>query len=425
VTLWFEASGSVEVGISAFGGADEGRSPQRASRRGPTVHGRLSLDFSGLQSTTRWLSNDWQETERWFATPAVGFRMTAMDLPGGLTFRLSSRGLYRYSDPGIVDPDLAVHVYEVSLMKAFTGVPVTVMAGRFASPYEFYSGYWDGGLLRLGGRSVGIGIAAGLQPRRADQAPSGELPKYTVFADATLSGRGVRYSTDVSYHRVLPRDEALFDRRFVGWSQSLRIGRLSLTSDVQVDRDPEAEEWRLSRLQGTGSLRLTRSIQLRGRYDRSRPYFVFRTTSLLPFARERISGGIGYYGAQIAASADVGMGRFEDGEWNRTYAASFSARRTGLFGLGLHANGSYWTQTDGRVIRATAGLTKAIGRGELRGSYELSRSELYGPTVTSHAGVLGITAPLGARVFASIRARIQGGENLRSKGLYASIWTSF
>jgi hypothetical protein len=351
--------------------------------------------------------------------------MTATDLPGGLTFRVSSRGLYRYSDPGLVEPDLAVHVYEMSLTKAFTGVPVTVMAGRFASPYEFYSGYWDGGLLRLGGRSVGIGIAAGLQPRRADQAPSADLPKYTIFADLALTGRGVHYSTDLSYHRVRPRDQALFDRTFVGWSQSLRIGRLSLTSDAQADRDPEAQEWRLSRLQGTGSLRLTRGVQLRGRYDRSRPYFIFRTTSLLPFARERISGGIGYYGARAAASADVGMGRFDDGEWNMTYAASFSVRRTGAFGLGLHASGSYWTQTAGGVIRATAGLTKAIGRGEIRGSYELSRSELYGPTITSHAGLLGVTLPLGARAYASLQTRIQRGENLRSNGLYASIWTSF
>ncbi|KPK07506.1 MAG: hypothetical protein AMS20_02645 [Gemmatimonas sp. SG8_28] len=425
VALWFEASGAVEPGASAFGGAGDARRTQRTGRGGPTAHGRLSLDFNGLQSTTRWLSNEWQETERWFATPGVGFRMTVTDLPGGLTFRASSRGLYRYSDPGIVEPDLAVHVYEMALTKAFTGVPVTVMAGRFASPYEFYSGYWDGGLLRIGGRTIGIGVTAGLQPRRADQAPSGDLPKYTVFADLALTGRGARYSTDLSYHRVLPRDEALFDRTFVGWSQSLRIGRLNLTSDVQADRDPEADEWRLSRLQGTGSLTLTRGVQLRGRYDRSRPYFLFRTTSLLPFARERISGGIGYYGARTAVNADVGMGRFEDGEWNMTYAASISVRQTAVFGLGLHASGSYWTQTAGNVVRATAGLTKAIGRGEIRGSYELSRSELYGPTVTSHAGVLGITAPLGARVYASFQARVQRGEHLRSNGLYASLWTSF
>jgi hypothetical protein len=280
-------------------------------------------------------------------------------------------------------------------------------------------------LVRIGGRSAGIGVAAGLQPRRADQAPSGDLPKYTVFADLTLGGRGVRYSADVSFHRVLPRDEALFDRTFAGWSQALRVGRLSLTSDVQADRDPESEEWRLSRLQVTGSVPLSRSVQVRGRYDRSRPYLLFRTTALLPFARERISGGIGYYGGQAAVTADVGAGRFEDGDWSMTYSASLSLRRTGVLGLGLHGSGSYWTQTAGHVVRATAGLSQTVGRGEIRASYELSRSELYGPTVTAHAGVLGITAPLGARVYASLQARVQRGENLRSNGLYASLWTSF
>ncbi len=425
VPLWIETSGSRPAATSVFGSQETGSRTRSAAGRTPAVLGRLSLDFRGLQSTTRWLSNDWEESERWFATPSVGFRLSATDLPGGLTFRTSSRGAYRYSDPGIVDPDLTVHVYELSVSKGFTGIPLTVVAGRFANPYEFYSGFWDGGLLRLGGRTVGIGVAAGFQPRRADQAPNGDLPKYTVFADLTLTGQGVRYGTDLSVHRVLPRDEALFDRTFAGWSQSLRIAGVGLSSDVEVDRDPEAEEWRLSRLQVTGSVPLTRGLQLRGRYDRSRPYFLFRTTALLPFTRDRISGGFGYYGGGATVAADVGASRFEQGDWSMTYAASFSVRRTGILGLGVHGSGSYWTQSAGNVVRATLGLSRAFGRGEVRGSYELSRSELYGPVVTAHTAVLGLTAPLGGRVFASLQARVQRGANLRSNGLYASVWTSF
>lgn len=425
VPVWVEIAGTTPAEVSAVASDPASGSTRVTRGRSPAVRGRISLDFSGHQSTTRWLSNDWQESERWFATPSVGLRLTATDLPGGLIFRTSSRGMYRYSDPGIVDPDLAVHVYELSLTKAFRSVPLTLLAGRFSSPYEFYSGYWDGGLLRLGSRTLGIGIVAGLTPRRADQAPSSELPKYTVFADLTLAGRGVRYATDLSVHRVLPRDEALFDRTFAGWSQSLRVGRFSLTSDVQVDRDPEAEEWRLSRLQLTGAVPLTRGLRLRGRYDKTRPYFLFRSSSLLPFTRDRISGGIGYYGGHAALTADVGAGRFEDGEWSMTYSASVNLRRTSLLGLGLHGSGSYWTRGEGTVVRATLGMSKEIGRGEIRGGYELSRSELYGPTVTSHAGVLGVTTPLGARVYASLQARFQRGANLLSNSLYASIWTSF
>lgn len=421
VELWVALTGE-PVGAVAAGSEPERRTDDRA-RRPARVRGRFSLDFAGLQSTTRWLSNDWQEAERTFATPSASLRLVASDLPGGLTFRTSARGSYRYSDPGIVDPEAALHVYEFSVGNAPGTAPVSFTAGRFAGP-EIYSGFWDGVLVRLGGARAGIGAAAGFQPRRYDQAPTGDLPKYAVFGDLTVGSREVRYRTDLVFLHMLPAGDATPDVMTAGWSQLLTIHRFRLSGDVQFDRATGADRWELARLQVTGLVPLARGVYVRGRFDRSQPI------QLVPigadaFMRDRVSLGLGLAGRAGSLTLDAGASRFAEGRWSHSYGGSFSLTRLGVFGLGAHGSGSYWVLLGGTSVRAMAGLNRPLGAGSLRGTYEFTRNDQYGPVVITHAGVLGVTLPIARGLGASVQGRMQWGENLRSNALYVSLWRSF
>jgi outer membrane usher protein FimD/PapC len=98
---------------------------------------------------------------------------------------------------------------------------------------------------------------------------------------------------------------------------------------------------------------------------------------------------------------------------------------TGILGLGLSGAGTYWTLADGSTVQALGGLNRAIGRGDVRVSYQFYRTESVAATLLTHTAGLALTVPLGWRTFASIQARIQRGENLVANTLYASLWTSF
>jgi len=401
-------------------------SPATASRprAAPRLRGRLGLDFSGVQSTTKWLSNEEERIDRRFATPSLSLRLEATDLPGGFRFETSTRAYYRYSDPTLVEPDVAVRVYQLSVAKRFDGFPLEFRMGRFYNEYERYSGYWDGALMRVGGRSFGVGAVAGFQPDRANEAPSASLPKYTLFVDFAAGRGSVRYTTDVSFHQVRPRDEWLV-HTFAGWSQYLRVGGVRLSSDIQVDRDVELNSWKLGRLQVSGTAPLTRGLSLYGRYARSRPYLLFRTTDLMPFKRDQGSGGLSYFGGSVSLSADLTATRFDGGEWGLGVGGSFALLRSGVLGLSWSGAGNYWTLGDGHALQVVMDASRPIGRGEVRLSYQLYRTENPGARITSHSGGVRATVPLGRRTFASAELRRQQGANLVSTSLNVSLWTSF
>jgi hypothetical protein len=397
---------------------------QTPTRSGPRVRGRFSLDFNGMQSTTTWMSNVEERVERRFASPSMSLRLVATQLPGGLTFETTGRATYRYSDPEIVQPDLSVRVYQVSIAKEFDNAPIQFRLGRFYNPYELYSGYWDGALLRVGGRGFGVGVVAGFQPDRANEGPSTDLPKYTAFADYAVGRRTVRYTGDLSFHQVRPKG-AYLDHTFAGWSQALRVGGFRLASDLQVDRDPELSEWKLTRARVTAAVPLARGFTLNGRYVHDRPYFLFRTTDLLPFARDQVGGGFDWFGGNASFRADVTANRFDEGGWSMSYGGSFGFQRTGILGLGLNAGGTYWTLEGSTALQAFGDLTRRFGRVDVRGSYQFYRTEWDPTVVVTHTGGLSLTVPLGARVYTMLQARTQQGANLVSNSIQFSLSTSF
>jgi hypothetical protein len=147
--------------------------------------------------------------------------------------------------------------------------------------------------------------------------------------------------------------------------------------------------------------------------------------SVMPFTRDQASGGLFYLSGSTTLGADVTATRFDGGDWGLGYGASFNVLRTGLLGLGLGGSGTYWSLNGGHALQVTGDLARPIGRGEVRLSYQLYRTESTGALLTSHTGGIRATIPLGGRAFATVQFRTQHGANLLSNSLYASLWTNF
>jgi len=401
---------------------------ERSTGLGPSIHGRLGIQADAFESTTLWQSNQIESVKRRFATPSVALRLLATNLPGGFTFATNVRGVYRYSDPNLIDPAATVHVYEASVSKSFTGAPVTVQAGRFYNRYSNFSGLWDGLLLRAGGNGpgLGVGVAAGFEPVRGDAGFSSDFPKAGAFVSYEAGGGPVRYATSISANQVRPRTAlGLSNHTYGTWSQYLRVGRFRLGNDLQVDRNPETNRWVLSRLNTNASIPLVPGLEVHGRISMFQPYLIWLATDVMPFRRDQANVGLFLFGRAGSAGADFTVSRLEGGTNSYTYSASASLLRTPVFGLDWSVSGSYWTQTGFNALFATVGIARNVGRAMARASYQLYRSGSSSATSLNHLVDAGLSFPLAPALSASIQGRIQRGDNLRTYGLFVGFWTSF
>ena len=132
------------------------------------VNGRVLLSVDGLQTRTTGLGSDPEVIERDFATPVAAVRLQATHLPGGLEFNANVRASQRYSTDDLVRPETLVRIYQLSLAKTFNTIPLSFRLGRFYNPYEYFSGYWDGGMLYFGRSHIGGGVVAGFEPKLAN-----------------------------------------------------------------------------------------------------------------------------------------------------------------------------------------------------------------------------------------------------------------
>jgi hypothetical protein len=410
---------------------NEGPAPaRRPEGRSASLHGRLALEADGFQSTTLWQSNQLESETRQFATPSLGLRAVATDLPGGFTVNTNLRAQYRYSNPALVTPAWAVQIYQASVAKSFTGFPLYFELGRFSNQYTNFSGQWDGLMMRLGGqRGLGAGFVAGFEPESGDQSFSTTLPKYAAFLSVDAGGGPLRYSTYLSANQVRPRN-GLLVHSYLGWSQYLRVRRFRLSNDAQIDHDPETNTWVVTRFNATASIPLAPGLEIHGRVSRFQPYAFWQTTNLISYRRDQGNVGLFYFGSGGSIGLDVTANRFAASdstarEMSYTYSASFSLLRTPILGLDWSASGSYWTQAGSHSLYATAGLGRTWGRVQSRASYQLYRSQSTTLTSVSHSADAGLSFPLAGSVYATLQGRIQRGGNLQTNGLYFGLWTSF
>ncbi|MEN8145912.1 MAG: hypothetical protein ABFS14_13315, partial [Gemmatimonadota bacterium] len=392
------------------------------ARSGPITSGSVSLDVAVLQSQARFGSEDNQTVDRTFATPALRLRTTVTQ-PQSWTLRLRTHVSHRYSSTGTQLNPTSARVYEASFEKTFRNTPLRFQLGRFYNRYETYSGYWDGLLARVGGRKAGFGVAVGFEPERSNQGVSSDLPKATAFVNYRSDGRRTRYEVDASVHRVDPRTD-LLTHTFAGLSQRLRVGDVRFDQELQIDEDPIAGGWEVTRFQLNMSADLQRRVQLRTGVSRQRPYRLFDTVSVISHPRDQVSAGLRVRVGRGSVSGDVAVNRDQDGDLGYSYSTHLSLQ--GSSTLGMSAAASYQTGPDYTALALSPGLVGNFGRTRASLSYRFYRSE-YGidRLFTTHTVQGGLDFPAGRGLRYRIRGSGQWGGSLTSSRLYAGLTKSF
>lgn len=392
---------------------------------GPRPHGRIGLDLSASRSTTRVGSVDPERVSRTFATPALRFDATVPQAVGSFTLHLGGRLAYRYAEGSTIAPATSARIYGASLDRDVPGSPLRVRLGRFHSPVEVYSGWWDGAMIRVGSRAFGVGALAGFEPDRWNERPSADRPKVTAFADWHGRGPGWRWQGDVSVHTVRPRD-SLPDHTFLGISQRISTGPLRIAQDLQVDRDRAGGRWRVSRARIRSTLALGRHVDLRAGASRRESWLVGLGGGLFAPRSDRIDGGIAIRGGDGYLAADAS--RSTDGLGRRSTGLTGSAamrRLPGSSALGASAVVSRWSGPYGNTLSATPSVTVDLPPAWLRLGYRFYRSDFLERISTTHGAEASLDAPLGSGMRVSLRARVQWGSYLANRALDLSLYRIF
>jgi len=392
-------------------------------RPGRPAHGRLTFGFSGVRSSTQFGGSDPVNVDRTFATPAMGLVLTVPDAVGRLQLRTNMRLEYRYSNQDIIQPSLATRVYAAALEGEFDRFRVAL--GRFHSPVEPFSGFWDGALLRVGRPGLGIGAIAGFEPDRWNQSPSSSIPKATLFVDGRSRGDGWLWSGNLSAHEVRPRNGEA-QHTFFGASQRLSTGALYFSQDLEVDRDPLSGSWKLSRLLVRGSVQLVRGLDLRAGVAREQPWIPGLTGSPFGYRRDRANAGLAYHGPGGYLAVDASMGRDVSGErtWGGTGIFSLS-RLPGMPRVGLSASVARWSGAYGTSETAAPTLSFDLAPARLRLGYRISRNDYLRDRLTTHAGEAALDLPFASEFRLSARARMQFGGYLSSQSFDLGLSRSF
>ena len=391
-------------------------SPVQSAPTRPRAFGRYSFGMSSTRSTTRFGGADPIKVPRTFATPSLRFDLTAPQAVGGFTLRVSSRLAYRHSSTASMQPPVSARIYSAYLEKRLTSIPGRITLGRFNSPIESYSGYWDGMFIRLGGNGLGVGALVGFEPDRWNERPSLELPKATVFVDASTRGEGWRWSGDLSLHTVRPAD-SLATHDFLGATQRLNVGRLFLGHDIQLDRDPTGGGMRMSRLRLRSTLEVSDAVQLRATASRREGFWMTRPDDPFAAKSDRINVGALFMAGGGYVSFDGGSTRNSRGQTSSGVTASLSTNGLRWFSGGGNLSASRWSGDAGSWITVAPSARFQVGGRRVRVGYRLYHSDFLNRVTTTHGLEASLDTRLASGLRLSARSRIHWGKTLQSQGL--------
>lgn len=416
-----------ETGVSARGG-DEPATPAAEQVRAITlplsVHGRIHVSMNAQSSTTRWRGNA-DPLQRAFVTPTTRLRLEASDLPGGLRFSANLRGSYRHEGTSLIDPAGSLRVYELSVEKKIDGAPVRLQAGRFFSPYEAFTGYFDGALVRVGGDGFGVGGAIGLEPDRWNEGFSTARPKRSAFVDFRKAGPGRGLTGEFAAVQVKPEDGAP-EHLYVGWSGQAWVSGLNVAHTVQVDRDPGSNRWVISDLLTQIRLPVGGPLSARGTWSRRSPFYFWRTSAPISYRRDDIGGGLSVDFAGASISGDAFFHQADgDSAWSRSYAGTFRLASLAGSKVGLHGSGSYSDDALLSMLSLATGVDRSWGRSFGRLGYRLVDSSNAWFDLVSHQAEVLIDFPVQPGVRANALGHVRLGRGLRSYRLQIGIWRSF
>jgi hypothetical protein len=422
--LLLSTNGAAPVAAVSPARGSEPRRPGAASRAPVQVRGSATLEVFGSTTTTLGPGADPARLSSSFAIPSARLQTSAWNLPGGGRLGLNVRVSQQSGPATLFDRKQVVRVYD-----AHYDQPVSVfrlLVGRFFSPYESFSGSWDGAMLRAGGmQGFGLGVAAGFMPSRGDETFSADVPKYAAFAGFRSRGRAVRWDTDVSAHAWRPRQGAA-ERTFLGWSQRLGILGVRLDHRVEVDRS-DSGTWDLTRLDARVGVPLGSALEVSAGYFRDRLSWTDVPLDTLTAAfdtlispRERFTAGAGVQVADMYLSADLTLRLSGAHISGHTYSGSL--RLPEVAGTAVGGVVSYWTgETGGTGLLAMPSLDVRLGGVRGRLGYEYFQFSLNGVASVTHGVDLNVTLPWARRLESVFGVNLRYGQNLRSESGYSSL----
>ncbi len=389
----------------------------------PNVSGRISMELDGRASRTDWDAFSLNGT-RTFLIPLARVQFTARELAGGVTVRGRVRAAYRYGSDGAIDPTASVRVYEFDAEKRFEGAPVRVQIGRFFSPYEAFSGYWDGVLMRVGGDAVGIGGVVGLEPHRWNQGFSTTRPKVSGFVDFRSSGRNGGIEGDFAVTHVRPSDGRP-NQLYFGSSGRTWVGRLGVSHTIQVDQRPDTREWVISDLLVQSTIPVSRNLELRGRWSRREPNY-FWLENPFSYRRDDAGGGTTVRWRGGALLTDVTLHRVDgDSTWTRSASAALRLNSVSRARLGMRAAVNLWDAPFGRVTTASVALDRILSQTWFSAAYRIYRSQGGWQDLLTHQvdAMLSWSLPDGVRVTGLASSTV--GSGLLQQRVSVSVSRSF
>jgi hypothetical protein len=387
--------------------------------RGLSVHGRIGLDADATQSRSEWGRNPGEQDQYRFHNQAGRLRLNVDGLPGGARLVTNLRAS-SYGGLGAAQEGISLRIYQASLEKDFTTVPLRMQLGRFYNPYESHSGYWDGALLRVGNEAVGGGVAAGYEPENGNETFSATRPKLAGFLDLHQRKGTFRYDGDFSWHRDQPQFSTS-EREFFGITQRVSWRGAFFTQRAQIGH-PAGGAWSLWQAQLTGSVTLTGPLRLNARYatERNDLYDLGVTGT----RRERRAVGLSVSNALGYANVEAGTTASGSVTEGQTWYATLGWPRAPL-GIGLGFVGSYWTEGGFESLSWSPALERTFGRVHARAAFQHNRTDYASGSFVQRGGELSLAVPLPAATELYVAVRSDWADRMTSQRVLTSIWKSF
>jgi len=382
--------------------------------------GRVAVDVTQLQSTTRFLVGEGDVSRR-FTTSAARFRTTVSGLPHDIRIRFNARASGRFSTPASPVRN-SLQLYEASIGNAGSRRPFQFAVGRFFNRFAAYSQYYDGALVRVGGPHLAIGGAAGVEPDRGNERFGTQWRKAEAFVNVEGGGRSGRYGLDLNLQRVWSDSSA--PHWVLAAEQSIRAGVFRWTQRARAERQLDDGHWLLTDARSDVQLRVSRAVTLFSRYHRRqgawRPGLLFIDSTRF----EEMGSGLRAAGPNGSWTGEVSRFRGFDGTWTMVFGSSFTVTRIGL-GVGLNGSGRYWTVNGSPAYYVSGGLRRRVGQGNVQARYSLYRTGSVNLPLLTHGADVSVRAPLPGGLSMTLRLQSRFGSFLRSVSAYSGVWMTW
>jgi hypothetical protein len=396
------------------------RAPPPTVRR-PRMDGTLGLEMWGSHSETIGLGADPVRTTRDIGMPSI--RFSSFVSGERSRFRVNMRVQQRTGPQSVWDRSTRIRIYEARY--DLTAGRAQFTAGRFYSDFDHQSAFWDGATVRVGvARGVTAGLAAGFEPERGNEEVSFSRPKVAGFVGTRYGNGRVDLVTDLAFTQTLPSDKTQ-RRTGADLAMRLRIGRFSLTQDLEFAPPSPSASWDMSRFM----LRASTGVGTRGYVyasavsDRFTP---LDTALLLPFARrERVTSG---YSVSLSNGTfvDVNASVNNPSSASSGYAAGATVsvpRVLGSATASMHT--SWFNDGQGTGFLASPALEYRLGSARLRGGYQFYSVSQPAYSMQTHGVDFRLWKPFGPRSNGVVQISDRFGHNMHNTTVFTSFEVRF